>query len=261
MILDKITLKTRKRVAALKKRIPAQELQQKAASLAEPAGDFPFYQALKQPGMSVICEVKKASPSKGVIAEDFDYLQIAKDYQSAGADALSVLTEPDFFQGSIDYLQEIKQNVSIPILMKDFIIDSYQIYLARVIGADAVLLICSLLDRATLSAYLELCKKLQLSALVETHDADEVQKALAADAKIIGVNNRNLHTFEVDFQNSLRLRELVPAHIPFVAESGIRTRDDFKALEQANVSAVLIGETLMRSENKRQALSGLRGQA
>lgn len=258
MILDNIILQTRKRIALLKKTLDTQQVRQQAQSLAS-GNDFVFYQALKKPGMRFICEVKKASPSKGVIDDAFDYVQIARDYQAAGADAISVLTEPDFFQGDFRHLQQIRQAVTLPILMKDFIIDSYQIYLAKSIGADAVLLICSILDGATLAGYLDLCRQLRLSALVETRNGEQVRQALSAGAKIIGVNNRNLETFEVDLETSLRLRKLVPPALPYIAESGIATREDVARLEQAGVSGALVGETLMRSPDKPKALAELRG--
>ena len=209
--------------------------------------------------VSFICEVKKASPSKGMISEDFPYLEIAKDYEKAGADAISVLTEPEYFKGDNKYLTEISGVVHIPVLRKDFTVDEYQIYEAKVIGADAVLLICSLLDTETLRKYIILCNELGLSALVEAHTEKEIHSAIAAGARVIGVNNRNLQTFEVDLNNSMKLRNLVPRDIIFVAESGIKTPKDIADLRGAGVNAVLIGETLMRSTNKKKILSELRG--
>lgn len=213
----------------------------------------------KQTQIAIICEVKKASPSKGVIAEDFPYLEIARDYQNAGATAISVLTEPEYFLGDNRYLTEISNLVRIPVLRKDFIVDEYQIYEAKLIGADAVLLICALLDTETLKKYIAICDELGLSALVEAHTQEEVDSAIEAGARIIGVNNRNLKTFEVDLGISLRLREKVPADILFVAESGIKTADDIAQLREAGVNAVLIGETLMRCPDKKAMLNELKG--
>ena len=260
MILDRIVASTAKRVAALKETTSLETLKSQATPSKTP---FAFEKALAQKSaageIGFICEVKKASPSKGVIAADFPYVEIARDYQAAGADAISVLTEPDFFQGANAYLTEIKAQVSIPVLRKDFIIDAIQIYEASLIGADAILLICSILDTETIREYLEIADALGLSALVEAHDEAEVQQALAAGARIIGVNNRNLKTFEVDLDNSIRLRQLVPPEILFVSESGIRTAEDIAKLRDNGTNAVLIGETLMRSGDKKAALDQLRG--
>lgn len=260
MILDQIVAATAKRVAALKETTSLEKLKSQAKRSETP---FAFEQALARKAaageIAFICEVKKASPSKGVIAADFPYLEIARDYQAAGADAISVLTEPDYFQGANTYLTEIKAQVSIPVLRKDFIIDAIQIYEASLIGADAILLICSILDTDTIREYLEIADALGLSALVEAHDEAEVKQALAAGARIIGVNNRNLKTFEVDLQNSIRLRQLVSPEILFVSESGIRTAEDIVKLRVNGTNAVLIGETLMRSGDKKAELDKLRG--
>ncbi|PKM62023.1 MAG: indole-3-glycerol phosphate synthase TrpC [Firmicutes bacterium HGW-Firmicutes-4] len=260
MILERIVAATAKRVVALKETTSLDALKRQAQPAPTP---FAFEKALvrKQATgeMAFICEVKKASPSKGVIAADFPYVEIARDYQNAGADAISVLTEPDFFQGANTYLTEIKGQVSIPLLRKDFIIDPIQIYEASLIGADAILLICSILDTDTIREYLEIADALGLSALVEAHDEAEVKQALAAGARIIGVNNRNLKTFEVDLKNSIRLRQLVPPEILFVSESGIQTAEDITKLRENGTNAVLIGETLMRSGDKKAALDQLRG--
>lgn len=252
-ILETIAESTRRRVDERKKN--------KHLDFAPRKKERPFFleEALKKDGVSFICEVKKASPSKGIIAEDFPFEKIAEEYEEAGADAISVLTEPEFFKGSDEYLAKIRERVSLPLLRKDFTIDPYQIYEAREIGADAVLLICSLLDGKRLSEYIKICDSLALSALVEAHDEDEVKLALKCGARIIGVNNRNLRDFTIDVSNSLRLRALVPKDIIFVSESGIKTRVDVERLEEKNVDAVLIGETFMRSENKKKALSELRG--
>lgn len=258
MILDEIAAKTRERVEAEKSRIPLAELKAWAAELDCDTG-FPFEKALAEKGMSFICEVKKASPSKGVIAEHFPYVEIGKEYEKAGADAMSVLTEPFYFQGSNEYLTAISREVSIPLLRKDFTVDEYMLYEAKKIGADAVLLICSILSPMQLSEYAGIARELGLSALVEAHDAAEIEMALMADAKMIGVNNRNLKDFTVDIDNSVRLRELVPRDILFVSESGMKTRADIGRLEENGTNAVLIGETFMRSPDKAEVLRQLRG--
>ncbi len=259
MILDDIAAATVERVAAEKAKTPLPELR-KSAESTPTEHPFWFAENLAKPGISFICEVKKASPSKGLIAKDFPYLSIAKAYESAGAAAISVLTEPTFFQGSDRYLQEIAANVSVPVLRKDFVVDEYQIYGAKTIGASAVLLICSLLSPAQLKEYLELAHSLSLSALVEAHDEAEVKMALDAGANIIGVNNRDLRTFTVDMGNSLRLRELVPKEKLFVSESGIHDAADVAKLYHAGVNAVLIGETLMRADDKAGMIAELRSE-
>ena len=257
-ILDTIAEATRVRVAEAKKTVPLEQIRSAARMLPADTG-FPFEKALSAPGMSFICECKKASPSKGLIAPDFPYLEIAKSYEDAGASAISVLTEPQWFLGQNTYLQEIVQAVHIPCLRKDFTVDDYMIYEAKVLGASAVLLICSLLSEEQIRDSIKLCDSLGLSALVEAHDADEIEMALRAGARIIGVNNRNLKDFTVDIHNSGRLRSLVPPEVLFVAESGIKTRADVAALEEMGGNAVLIGETLMRSEHKKQLLADLKG--
>lgn len=262
MILDTIAEATALRVANQKKLVSPKEMQEAALRIAKAQQHrFPFEQALLREDINFICEVKKASPSKGIIAEDFPYVRIAREYEQAGAAAISVLTEPRFFLGKDEYLEEIVNAVSIPVLRKDFTIDPYQIYQAKTLGASAVLLICALLERPVLREYLDICRQLGLSALVEAHDEQEIQTAADAGARIIGVNNRNLKTFDVDIQNSRRLRALVPESVIFVAESGIRTADDVQALRDAGVHAVLIGETLMRSPDKTKMLHTLRGDA
>ncbi|MBO4927132.1 MAG: indole-3-glycerol phosphate synthase TrpC [Clostridiales bacterium] len=220
---------------------------------------FAFEEALRRDGMSFICECKKASPSKGVIAEDFPYLQIARDYEAAGADCISVLTEPRWFLGSDAYLEEIAAAVNVPCLRKDFTVDEYMIYEAKVLGAGAVLLICSILEPSQLSEYAAICNSLGLTALFETHNEGEVYDAVVAGARVIGVNNRNLADFSVDTGNSAKLRKLVPPGVIFVAESGIRTAADVRALEAIGVDAVLVGETLMRAADKKTTLAELRG--
>jgi indole-3-glycerol phosphate synthase len=224
-----------------------------------PKGELVFKNALLKDDISFICECKKASPSKGVIAEEFPYLQIARDYEKAGADAISVLTEPKWFLGKDEYLTEIKSEVNIPLLRKDFVVDEYMIYEARTLGAGAVLLICSILSKNQLKEYKDIAESLGLSALVETHNEDEIEMALDCGAAIIGVNNRNLKDFTVDMDNARRLRKLIPAECIYVSESGIKTREDVKLMEDIGADAVLVGETLMRAADKKAMLEELRG--
>ena len=258
MILDKIIEATKIRVAQ-EKQVESPEAV-KAAALALPSDTgFPFGAALRQQDFNFICEVKKASPSKGIIAEHFPYLDIAKEYEVAGAAAISVLTEPDFFKGDKKYLQEIASTVKIPVLRKDFIIDEYQIYQAKVWGASAILLICACLDVPTLTKFRELADSLGLSSLVEAHDEKEVQMAIDCGARIIGVNNRNLKDFTVDVQNSVRLRNLVQDDVIFVSESGLETPEDIQVLRDNNIGVALMGETFMRSPNKVEKLAYLYG--
>ena len=258
MILDKIIEATKIRVAQ-EKQVESPETV-KAAALALPSDTgFPFEAALRQQDFNFICEVKKASPSKGIIAEHFPYLDIAKEYEVAGAAAISVLTEPDFFKGDKKYLQEIASTVKIPVLRKDFIIDEYQIYQAKVWGASAILLICACLDVPTLTKFRELADSLGLSSLVEAHDEHEVQMAIDCGARIIGVNNRNLKDFTVDVQNSVRLRNLVQDDVIFVSESGLETPEDIQVLRDNNIGVALMGETFMRSPNKVEKLAYLYG--
>ena len=258
MILDKIVEATKIRVAQ-EKQVESPEAV-KAAALALPSDTgFPFEAALRQQDFNFICEVKKASPSKGIIAERFPYLDIAKEYEVAGAAAISVLTEPDFFKGDKKYLQEIASTVKIPVLRKDFIIDEYQIYQAKVWGASAILLICACLDVPTLTKFRELADSLGLSSLVEAHDEKEVQMAIDCGARIIGVNNRNLKDFTVDVQNSVRLRNLVQDDVIFVSESGLETPEDIQVLRDNNIGVALMGETFMRSPNKVEKLAYLYG--
>lgn len=257
-LLETIADYAKKRAAQASALRPLEEIKRLALSMDCETG-FPFEKALSGEGISFICECKKASPSKGIIAEDFPYLTIAKEYEAAGASCISVLTEPKWFLGRNEYLKEIAKAVSIPCIRKDFTVDEYMIYEAKLLGAGAVLLICSLLPTETLKSYLEICDRLGLSALVEAHDEAEIASAIEAGARIIGVNNRNLKNFSVDVTNSARLRDLVPKSILFVAESGIRSREDVSSLEKAGVDAVLIGETLMRSPNKKAMLDELKG--
>ena len=260
-ILNTIADYAKIRVARDKKEISLEELKERCKSL--PAflhtPGYDFETALRRPGVSFICEVKKASPSKGLISEDFPYIDIAKEYESAGADCVSCLTEPKWFLGSNEIFKEVRSAITLPMIRKDFTIDEYQIYQARLMGANAVLLICSLLDEKTVARYLEICVELGLTAIVETHDEAEIEEALSCGAQIIGVNNRNLRDFSVDLGNSGRLRSLVPDDIIFVAESGIKTPQDVKRLAEIGVNAVLVGETLMRSGNITKTLHALRG--
>lgn len=256
-ILDQLADHARERTEAAKKKISLDEIRQLALSL--PQGDFAFEKALKNQGISFICECKRASPSKGLIAPDFPYLDIAQEYEAAGADCISVLTEPKWFLGSDTYLEEIAKAVSIPCLRKDFTVDEYMIYEAKVLGASAVLLICSILTEKEIKDYIGICDELGLSALVEAHDEREVQTALNAGARMIGVNNRNLKDFSVDTDNSRRLRELIPQDVLFVSESGVKSAEDVVSLRKIGADAVLIGETLMRASNKKAKLDELRG--
>lgn len=260
MILDDLAAATRARVERKKAQIPLETVKEQALNLAAKEGTFtfPFEKAVAKDGISFICEVKKASPSKGIIAEDFPYLEIAREYEKAGADCISVLTETDYFKGEDRFLREINDAVQIPTIRKDFIIDEYMIYEAKLLGASCVLLIAALLDTETIRQYKAICDQLGLSALVEAHDEAEAASALEAGARMVGVNNRNLKDFTVDIHNSTRLRELVPRNVLFVAESGIKTAEDIAELVSAGVNGVLIGETLMRSPDKAQMLDELR---
>ena len=240
MILEEIAARTVQRVAEEKAAVPLSEMKKRAEALDANTG-FPFRKALSGDEISFICEVKRASPSKGLIAPDFPYLDIARDYERAGASAISCLTEPFWFKGRDEYLAEISNAVTIPVLRKDFTVDEYMIYQAKTLGASAVLLICSILSKEQLSEYLGIAHSLGLSALVEAHDEDEVRTALSVGAGIIGVNNRDLRSFTVDINNSARLRKLVPPEILFVSESGIKTAADIEALRSNGTNAVLIG--------------------
>lgn len=257
MILDQLAAHARERVAADKKMVSPEELREKA--LALPQGDFRFEAALRTPELSVICEVKRASPSKGIIDPVFDYQTIARDYQAAGADCVSCLTEPKWFLGSDEIFNRVRELVTCPMIRKDFTVDDYQIYQARVMGADAVLLICAILDGDTLARYLSVCDTLGLTALVEAHDAREIAAAVAAGARVIGVNNRNLKDFTVDLHNAARLRDSIPPEAVFVAESGVSSPVDAAALRTAGADAVLVGEYLMRQTDKAAALRALKG--
>lgn len=256
MVLDKIAADSKLRVNKAKRKVSFSQMRAMAYEKETNTG-FLFEKMLREPGMHYICEVKKASPSKGVIVEDFPYLEIAKEYEKVGAGAISCLTEPKYFQGKNEYLQEITENVKIPVLRKDFTVDEYMIYEAKVLGASVVLLICALLNTDTIRRYIKICDRLGLSALVEVHDEEEMKSAIEAGARVIGVNNRNLKDFTVDIGNSLRLRSQAPEEILFVAESGIKTAEDIRKLKEARVNGVLIGETLMRSPDKKACLKEL----
>ena len=255
-ILDKIAERAKSRVAQCKENISPDKMKSQALNL--PRGNFPFEVALRKPELAFICECKKASPSKGLIAENFPYVDIAKAYEAAGADAVSILTEPEFFLGDDKFLAEIAAQVSIPCLRKDFVVDDYMIYQAKVLGASAALLICAILDDTQLKNFIATCDGLGLSALVEAHDEHEIKRAIAAGARIIGVNNRNLKDFSVDMDNAKRLRELVPRDIIFVSESGVKTPDDIKKIRELGADAVLIGEVLMRAADKSAKLAELK---
>ena len=256
-MLDEIVEKTKERLAESKENKSLEELKAEVGEL-ELTKDFPFKKALSGDEISIIAEVKRASPSKGLIAEDFDYVAIAKEYENAGASAISVLTEPYFFKGSNDYLKEIAENVSIPILRKDFVIDEYMIWEAKSLGASCVLLIVSILSIVELKKFLDLAHDLGLSAIVEAHDGDEIRTALNIGAEIIGVNNRNLKDFTVDIENSINLRRCVSGDVIFISESGIKTPQDVRRLKENNVDAVLIGETLMKCDDKKAMISELK---
>lgn len=255
-ILDELAATARERTEKAKKSVSLEEIKKKALSMSK--DNFPFEKALKKSGLSFICECKKASPSKGIIAEDFPYLQIAKEYEKAGADCISVLTEPSRFLGDDKYLKEIASAVSIPCIRKDFTVDEYMIYEAKLLGAKAVLLICSILSEKQIEEYIGICDELGISALVEAHDEKEVETAIKCKARIIGVNNRNLKDFSVDTKNSMKMRKLVPDDIIFVSESGVKSADDIKAISDTGADAVLIGETLMMATDKKAKLSELK---
>lgn len=263
-ILDEIAAKTRERILLEKKQISPGMVRRRAEEMARKrraqGTSLPFEKALSRQGMSFICEVKKASPSKGIIAKKFPWLEIAREYERSGAAAISCLTEPGYFLGKDEYLEKIAETVNIPVLRKDFTVEEYMIYQARALGADAVLLICSLLDDSQLKAFGQLAAELGMASLVETHDEREIQRAVKNGARVIGVNNRNLKDFSVDTGNSSRLRQLAPREVLFVAESGISHPDQVAALEADGVDAVLVGETLMRATDKGKTLRWLAGQ-
>lgn len=256
-ILQTIAAHARTRVAADRAKISLEELKALCQE-AGPGQGEQFVSALNRPGLSFLCEIKKASPSKGLISPDFPYLDIARAYEAAGADGVSCLTEPKWFLGSDDIFRQVRRTISLPMLRKDFTVDEYQIYQARLMGANAVLLIVSLLDGETLKGYLDLCRSLGLAALVETHDGQEVDAALNAGAEIIGVNNRNLKDFSVDFSNAARLRDRIPPGVLYVAESGLSGPEDAAALKQLGADAALVGEALMRAPDKGAMLASLR---
>lgn len=265
-ILDEIVEKTKERIEKEKQEVSREELileirQKKVQMILNPMAQsetaktpHSFYQALKKPGISYICEVKKAAPSKGILAEEFPYVDIAKEYKEAGAAAVSCMTEPFYFMGSDQYLWEIASEVDIPVLKNDFIIDDYMIVQAAAYGAAAVLLMCELLDDVQLREYREMAEDLGMDALVEAHDAAEIERALKSGARIIGVSNRDLKTFEINIENSIGLRNLVPEDVIFVSEGGIRKAEDICRMREHKVDAVLIGETFMRSSDKKKTM-------
>lgn len=256
-ILDLIADYARIRVENAKKSMPLNKV--KELAFTQKTGDFAFEKAIKQQKMSFICECKKASPSKGVIAPDFPYLEIAKEYEPAGADCISVLTEPKWFLGRDAYLKEIAETVSVPCLRKDFTVDEYMLYEAKLLGASSVLLICAILSEDKIKEYIKICDALGMSALVEAHNEAEIKTALRAGARMIGINNRNLKDFSVNPENSRTLRSFIPKDVLFVSESGISCAEDVKVLKEIGADAVLVGEALMKARNKREKLSELRG--
>ncbi len=256
-ILNEIAARTRLRVAERKRRVPLEAMRELARGAGR-AGGAAFESALGKPGLSFICEVKRASPSRGLIAPVFPYADIAREYEAAGADAVSCLTEPHWFLGSDQIFREIRGKIAVPMLRKDFTVDEYQLYEAAALGADAALLICALLDAGTVEKYLGICSELGLAALTEAHDGAEIRAAVAAGARIIGVNNRNLRDFSVDFENAARLRERIPPDRLFVAESGVKSPEDAAALRKIGADAVLMGEALMRAEDKAGLLRAMR---
>lgn len=267
-ILDQLAEHARERVAAAKQEHSLERLRRLAEDMARTEAEkeahaaLPrFYRAIAKPELSVICEVKKASPSKGIIDPVFDYLGTARAYEDAGADAISCLTEPKWFLGSDAIFTEIRAEVQVPMLRKDFIVDAYQLYQSRLMGADCILLICALMDTGTIREYLEICRELRLAALVETHTDQEIESALSAGALMIGVNNRNLKDFSVDLGNASRLRSLIPSDRLFVAESGVQTPEDAAALRKVGADAILVGEAMMRAEDKRAFLTAMRSAA
>lgn len=258
-ILDQLAAHARERIRADQELLPKQTLIARCEKNASAREPFAFEAALRKPGLSFICELKKASPSKGIISEDFPYLDIARAYERAGADCISCLTEPKWFLGSDEIFTQVRASVKTPMIRKDFTVDEYQIYQAKSMGADAVLLICAILEEHEIRRFLALCEKLGLSALVEAHDEAELKLAVRAGARIIGVNNRNLKDFSVDTANSLKLRALAPEGVLFVSESGIQSADDVRALRDSGVDAVLVGEALMRAPDQKAMLEQLRG--
>lgn len=256
-ILDQLADYARKRTIEAKQEVSLKTLKNEVEQMKK--GDFAFEKALRKEQISFICECKKASPSKGIIAPDFPYCKIAKEYEEAGADCISVLTEPKWFLGQNQYLQEIAREVSIPCLRKDFVVDEYMIYEAKLLGASAVLLICSILSKEQIRDYIEIADDLGLSSLVEAHDEAEIEKGLNAGARILGVNNRNLNNFTVNINNSANLRSYIPKDILYVAESGVSNRQDVEELEKIGVNAVLVGESMMRAIDKKKKLMELRG--
>ncbi len=257
MILDQLANHAKERVLKDKEKISLEEIKLKALSLEK--GDFVFEKALRNNFPSLICEVKKASPSKGVISEDFPYLEIAKEYEKVGATCISVLTEPKWFLGSDEIFKEIRANVSLPMLRKDFTVDEYQIYQAKLMGADCVLLIVAILTTNQIKSYIEICNNLGINAVVEAHDEKEINSAIKAGAKIIGVNNRNLKDFTVNLDNASELKTYIPEDVIYIAESGIATVEDGISLVKKGADALLIGEALMRTDNKREFISKIKG--
>ncbi|HNX64823.1 MAG TPA: indole-3-glycerol phosphate synthase TrpC [Oscillospiraceae bacterium] len=256
MILDEIIVKRKEQLDREKERISHEKIKELAYKTAYTPLDFK--KALKKDKLSVIAEVKKASPSKGTIREDFNPVEIAVQYEKSGADAVSCLTEEYYFKGSSSYLKEIRNHMHIPILRKDFIFDEYQIYEARVIGADAILLIAAVLDTDTLVKFKKIADDLRLNCLFEVHNEEELKSVISAGAEIIGINNRNLHTFEVSLDVTRTLSAKIPDGTVIVSESGIKSNSDMKAVKGHGADAVLIGETLMKSGSIENEMKSLR---
>jgi indole-3-glycerol phosphate synthase len=257
MILDTIVARKKEEVSLLKVRgihLPPSFTHK---PIDPPRG---FRQALiDYPGVAIIAEIKKASPSKGVIRPDFDPVAIARNYEDNGAQAISVLTDEQFFQGSLLYLLQVREEVRLPVLRKEFIIDELQIEEAHVHGADAILLMASILDAHQLKDFQACAREYGMDSLVEVHDEQELEVVLGVGCSLIGVNNRNLKDFSMDIETTFRLKKLIPADIPVVGESGLKTQADLQRLQDEGITAALIGETLMRGEAGGNTLQGLRG--
>ena len=255
MILDDIIVHKRLEVAEAKKKVPVSELMSAASERPKAIDFISLHQ--KTPGVKVISEIKKASPSRGIIREDFDHLSIAGEYEASGAFALSVLTDREFFKGQILYLSEIRAQSALPILRKDFTVDSYQIYEARCFGADVVLLIAAVLSRGEIEEHLELARSLGMCCVVEVHDEKELETALLSRSEIIGINNRDLRTFNVSLDVSRRLKEMIPKEKIVISESGISSPEDISGLVSCGIDTFLVGETLMKAQSPGAALRGL----
>jgi len=258
MILNKIIEEKRKELKHSKSSASLKEIRKRIGDAGNNRG---FKKSLENDSINIIAEIKKASPSKGIIREDFNPVEIAEIYQDHGAVAISVLTDKKYFQGDIEYLNQIRKNVSLPLLRKDFIIDEYQLYEAKAFGADAVLLIAAVLDKNQLTEYMELSKEIGLENLVEVHSFKDLEKAIYSEAEIIGINNRDLQTFEVSLKTTLEMAKEIPENKVIVSESGINSHDDILELQKNGVNAFLIGEALMREKDIGKKLKELIGSA